>query len=323
MVHVDLNLLVALDALLEDNSVAAAAQRLNLTPPAMSRALARIRRATGDDILVRAGRCMVPTPRALQLRDEARDLVRRATAVLTPARGLDLTTLDRHFVIRGHDALIGAIAPALITRAETTAPKSRLSLLPELSIDQPDLSRGHIDLQIGSTVPDRPEISHEVLGADRMVLALRKDHPHARGRITPKTFSAMVHMTISRRGRLHGPIDDALAEQGLTRRVVASLPTTAAALDVVARSNVVVVIAERVCRPALRRLDLTTRQLPLDLPHVPVVIAWHHRHDSDPAHTWLRGETRTALRHVLTNADQNDPQLAGPANPGSRLGSRR
>ena len=77
MVHVDLNLLIALDALLEENSVAAAADRLHLSPPAMSRTLSRIRRATGDDILVRAGRTMAPTPRALELRDETRDLVRR------------------------------------------------------------------------------------------------------------------------------------------------------------------------------------------------------------------------------------------------------
>jgi DNA-binding transcriptional LysR family regulator len=316
VVHVDLNLLVALDALLEENSVAAAAQRLNLTPPAMSRALARIRRATGDDILVRAGRRMVPTPRALHLRDEARDLVRRATAVLTPVRGLDLATLDRHFVIRGHDALLAAVAPVLITRAEAAAPRVRLSLLPELPVDQPDLSRGHIDLEVGSTVPARPEISHEVLGADRMVVALRKDHPRAKGRLTLKAFTGMVHVTISRRGRLHGPIDDVLAEQGLTRRVVASLPTTAAALDVVARSDAVVVIAERVCRPALRRLGLTTRRIPLAVPQVPVVVTWHHRHTSDPAHTWLRGEARSALQHVLTGADREEPPRSSGPVPG-------
>src|ERR1700742_5245731 len=93
--HVDLNLLIALDALLEENSVAAAADRLHLSPPAMSRTLSRIRRATGDDILVRTGRTMSPTPRALELREETRELVRRATAVLTPVQDPNLDTLER------------------------------------------------------------------------------------------------------------------------------------------------------------------------------------------------------------------------------------
>ena len=121
MVHVDLNLLIALDALLEENSVAAAADRLHLSPPAMSRTLSRIRRATGDDILVRSGRTMTPTPRALELREETRELVRRAAAVLTPPRTLDLDALDRVFTIRSHDALACALAPPL-TAAAAAAP---------------------------------------------------------------------------------------------------------------------------------------------------------------------------------------------------------
>src|ERR1700678_3807908 len=113
--HVDLNLLIALDALLEENSVAAAADRLHLSPPAMSRTLARIRKATGDDILVRTGRTMTPTPRALELREEARELVLRARAVLTPVTTLDLGQLDRAFTLRCHDALVTALAPVLIS----------------------------------------------------------------------------------------------------------------------------------------------------------------------------------------------------------------
>src|ERR1700727_1713040 len=120
--HVDFNLLIALDALLEENSVAAAADRLHLSPPAMSRTLSRIRRATGDDILVRSGRAMTPTPRALELREETRELVRRAAAVLTPARTLDLATLARVFTICGHDALAGALAPPLTAAIGAAAP---------------------------------------------------------------------------------------------------------------------------------------------------------------------------------------------------------
>ncbi|GAB3899072.1 hypothetical protein GCM10029964_084470 [Kibdelosporangium lantanae] len=175
--HVDLNLLVALDALLEENSVAAAADRLRLSAPAMSRTLARIRRATGDDILVRTGRTMTPTPRALALRDETRDLVNRARTVLTPVRTLDLDTLDRTFTLRCHDALVTAFAPALTTLIERDAPNVRVRFLAEPAGDVTDLARGHTDLEIGATRPARPEIAAEVVGDDRMVVVVRADHP--------------------------------------------------------------------------------------------------------------------------------------------------
>jgi DNA-binding transcriptional LysR family regulator len=102
-------------------------------------------------------------------------------------------------------------------------------------------------------------------------------------------------VTISRRGRLHGVPDEALAERGLKRRVLAALPTSAAALDVVAGSDAVVVVAKRVCGPLASRFGVVMREAPLDLPPVEVVMTWHHRHDSDPAHAWLRGEVRAAL----------------------------
>ena len=299
MVHVDLNLLIALDALLEENSVAAAADRLHLSPPAMSRTLSRIRRATGDDILVRAGRTMTPTPRALELREETRELVRRATAVLTPPRTLDLGTLDRVFSIRGHDALAAALAPPLISATGATAPGVQIRLLAEPSADAADLARGHTDLEIGATPPARPEIAAETIGTDYMAVIFRAGHPLADGELTPQRLAAAGHVTVSRRGRLHGVIDDALAEHGLTRRVVASLPTSSAALDLAARTDLVTSVAEQVCRPVWSRLGLLARPFPFAVPPVPVILTWHHRNDTDPAHTWLRAQVRQALRAIL------------------------
>jgi len=304
---VDLNLLVALDALLEENSVAAAADRLHLSPPAMSRTLTRIRRATGDDILVRTGRTMTPTPRALELRDEARELVRRGTAVLTPVRTLDLGTLERRFTLRAHDALAGALAPRLIAAA-AGAPGVRFRLLAEPSADLADLARGHTDLEVGAAGPGRPEVAAETIGADRMVTVFRAGHPLAAGELTPERFAGAGHVSVSRRGRLHGAVDDALAERGLSRRVLAAVPTTAAALDLVAQTDLLTVVAERVCRAACARLGLAARPIPFRLPDTPVIVAWHHRYDTDPAHGWLRTQVRTALRDLLS---------AGPAEVGN------
>jgi DNA-binding transcriptional LysR family regulator len=302
---VDLNLLIALDALLEENSVAAAADRLHLSPPAMSRTLSRIRRATGDDILVRSGRTMTPTPRALELREETRELVRRATAVLTPARTLDLDSLDRVFTIRSHDALAAALAPALTAAIAATAPGVQVRLLAEPSGDVEDLARGHTDLEIGATEPSRPEIAAQTVGADRMAVIVRAGHPLAEGELTPERLAAADHVTVSRRGRLHGVIDDALAERGLRRRVVAALPTSAAALDLVARSGLVTTVAEQVCRPIWTRLGLLARPFPFPVPPVPVIVSWHHRNDSDPAHAWLRAQVGQALRGILDDVPRS------------------
>jgi DNA-binding transcriptional LysR family regulator len=312
VVHVDLNLLIALDALLEENSVAAAAERLHLSPPAMSRTLSRIRRATGDDILVRSGRTMTPTPRALELREETRELVRRATAVLTPPGPLDLDTLDRVFTIRGHDALAAALAPPLTALTAATAPHVRIRLLAEPSADVADLARGHTDLEIGATAPSRPEIAAKTIGTDHMVAVFLDGHPLARGDLTSERLAAASHVTVSRRGRLHGVIDDVLAGQGLTRRVAASLPSSSAALDLVARSDLVTTVAEQVCRPVWTRLGLLTRPFPFPVPPVPVILTWHHRSDTDPAHTWLRAQVCHALRTILeARSGSGSPLNAG------------
>jgi DNA-binding transcriptional LysR family regulator len=132
-----------------------------------------------------------------------------------------------------------------------------------------------------------------------MVAVFRAGHPLADGELTPERLAAAGHVTVSRRGRLHGVIDDALAERGLSRRVVASLPTSSAALDLVARTDLATTVAEQVCRPVWTRLGLLARPLPFPVPPVPVILAWHHRSDSDPAHAWLRAEVRRALRDIL------------------------
>ncbi|MEV6621180.1 LysR family transcriptional regulator [Amycolatopsis sp. NPDC051106] len=293
----DLNLLTALDALLEENSVQAAADRLHLTPPAMSRTLARIRATTGDDILVRTGRTMTPTPRALAMRDEVRTLVARANRVLAPARTVDPATLRRTFTIQGHDALLAALFPALLRTASAEAPAMGLRLLAEASVDTPDLARGHVDLEVGATVPGSPEISHDVVGEDRLALVSR-----AGVALDLDEFAAAEHVIVSRRGRLRDRVDKALAELGVRRRVVAALPTAALALQAIAHSDVVGVMPVRATAPARADLGLVATELPLDLPSSPVVLSWHSRYDTDPAHEWLRAHCRTALADVLEPA---------------------
>lgn len=296
LAKVDLNLLVALDALLEESSVQAAADRLRLSPPAMSRTLTRIRKATGDEILVRTGRTMTPTPRALEIREQVRALVDQASELLTPARTLDLSTLQRTFTIQGHDALLGELSLRLLGCA-SEAPGVSLRFLGEPPTDTLDLARGHIDLDVGSGVPTVPEISHEVVGHDRLVAVFRAGH--ALKDFGLDQFAAADHIIVSRRGRLRDGLDDLLAERGLRRRVVSTVPTAAIALQMVAYSDAVVVAPCRMNARMLADFGLRTFALDIGLPAPPVVLSWHSRFNSDPAHGWLRERSKTALRAAL------------------------
>ncbi|MFS8204265.1 LysR family transcriptional regulator [Streptomyces sp. CWNU-52B] len=301
--QLDLNLLTALDALLEEGSVTDAAARLHVSAPAMSRTLGRIRRATGDQILVRTGRTMTPTPRALALRARVHDLVQQAEAVLSPDTEVDLAALERTFILKWHDALTAAAGPALLRSLRAEAPGVRLRFLAEASTDTHDPRRGDIDLEAGSSEPASPEIRHEVVGHDRLVLALRPSHPLCRGPLALADYVAAEHVTISRRGRLRDPIDDALEAQGVSRQVVAAAPTVAAALQFVRHHDLVAAVTHLVSRPLLDGLGLCTRPLPLPMPTVPVHLAWHQRYDNDPAHTWLRSRARAALHRACDPTD--------------------
>ncbi|WP_437574778.1 LysR family transcriptional regulator [Sorangium sp. So ce887] len=296
--HVDLNLLTALDALIEERSVSAAAARLHLSQPAMSRTLGRIRDATGDPILVRTGRTMALTPRALALRQEVQAIVQRAHAVFAPERELDLQKLDRTFTVRCHDALTAALGTRLLRAVQEQAPHVQLRLLGEPTGDTDDLRHGRVDLEIGAAEPALPEIRGELVGQDCLVVAVRRDHPLARGRLTARRYAQALHVIVSRRGRLRDPIDDALEALGLRRRVVAAAPTSAAAIHFVQESDLVVVLPARVCGPTLRTVGLSALPLPLDVPELRIVQLWHQRYESDKAHAWLRGHTREILQAI-------------------------
>jgi len=301
--HVDLNLLTALDALLEEGSVSGAAARLYLSEPAMSRTLGRIRRATGDQILVRTGRTMTPTLHAVAIRAEVHTLVQHAHAVLAPAHELDLETLERTFTLQCHDAITTALGPSLLATLQAHAPAVALRLLAEASTDTNDLRHGTVDLEIGSAEPSLSEIRFETIGHVQLVVAVRPDHPLTEGDLTIDRYAQARHIIVSRRGRLHDPIDDALAACGLRRRVVAVAPTSTAALHFVRHSDLVVVVPEYICRPTMSTLGLPTLPLPLVVPPVAINQAWHHRYDTDKAHTWLRGQVRDILRALCRSAD--------------------
>ncbi|KJE24567.1 transcriptional regulator, LysR family [Frankia torreyi] len=300
---VDLNLLVTLDALLAERSVSGAARRLHLTEPAVSRALGRIRKATGDPILVRAGNAMVPTPRALEIHAEVHALVQRAHAVFAPVGAPDLATLDRTFTILGSDMLVAAIGVDLLDRLARQAPRVRLRFLPEPTPSADPLRDGTADLEIGQIDSTAPEIRVETLGEDSAIAVVRAGHPLTERPLTPQRLAAARHVVASRRGRLHGPIDDALATLGLRRAVVASVPSHTVALALVAQSDLVGVAPRRLGRDRLAALGLVPLDLGLDLPSLSLCLAWHPRFDADASHRWLRAQVRDVIRGSITQSE--------------------
>lgn len=289
----DLNLLFTLDVLLTEGSVARAARRLRLSPSAMSRALARLRQTTGDPLLVRAGRGLVPSPRALELRDRVSRLVHDGEEVLRPSDTLDLTRLDRVFILRASEGFVENFGAALLAQVRRAAPGVRLRFVHKLEKDSGPLREGTVDLETG--VVDRhigPEVRAQALFRDRYVGVVRTGHPLSKRRVTVARYSTAEHVQILRRDDDRGLIDAALGAQGLERRIVATVGGFSAALALARASDLVASVPER--HTGNLRDRMHTFALPISLPEFTVSLLWHPRMDGDPAHRWLRGCVKLA-----------------------------
>ncbi|MER8749401.1 LysR family transcriptional regulator [Mesorhizobium sp. M1050] len=285
MASPDLNLLFALDVLLSEGSVARAASRLRLSPSAMSRTLARLREATGDPLLVRAGRSLVATPRAEELRQQVGRVVQDAEALLRPARLLDLGRLDRIFTLRTNESFVEEFAPRLVARIQADAPGVRLRFAPK-SDNVMSLRDAAIDLDIGVAGETGPEVRIQALLRDRFIGAVRMGHPLSEGAVTPERYAAGRHISVSRRGREKGPIDEALNLLGLQRTVVCMVSGFSAALAMARTSDLIASVPERHTEGA--RAGMHSFPLPVATAGVTISMLWHPRLDADPAQRWLR-----------------------------------
>jgi DNA-binding transcriptional LysR family regulator len=293
----DLNLLVTLDVLLAEGSVARAAQRLRLSPSAMSRALARLRATTGDPLLVRAGRGLVPTPRALALRERVGQLVQDGTAVLGPAEMLDLKRLVRTFTLRTSEGFVENFGPDLIGSVGAEAPGVRLRFVQKPNRDSAPLRDGSVDLETGVVgTMTGPEVLAQALFRDHFVGVVRKGHPLSRAKITPARYAAGRHILVSRRGLDRGPIDEALHPLGLEREIATIVGGFATALALARASDLIASVPER--HTGNLRAGMHSFPLPVAIPEITVSLLWHPRLDADPAHRWLRRHVRDACAAI-------------------------
>jgi len=301
MDNVDMNLLAALDVLLAEGSVTGAARRLGLSSSAMSRTLTRLRSATGDPLLVRAGRRLVPTPRAAELRDRVHELSRDVRAVLRPQiADLDIAALELTFTIRASEGFVEFLSAPLVAAVMQAAPHIRLRFAPKPDKDAGPLREGLIDLEIGVLGVSAPEIRTQLLFRDRFVGVARIGHPLLAG-VTPARYAACDHIVASRNADFTGPVDDALEKLGLRRAIRVVVPGYPDAMRI-ARHSDLIALVPRSClgnSPASEHAatsGLESFELPVSTPEITISAMWHPRVDADPAHRWLRDTVTSVCR---------------------------
>lgn len=296
----DLNLFFTLDVLLAEGSVARAGQRLRLSSSAMSRALARLRETTGDPLLVRAGRGLVPTPRAIELREQVHQIVQDAEAVLRPSKKLNLQQLVRTFTLRTSEGFVENFGPRMIECVSNKAPGVRLCFVLKPDKDSTPLRDGIIDLETGVVAKTiGPEVRAQALFRDRFVGVVRSGHPLSRGRVTPARYASCGHIAVSRPGLEMGAIDEAMGLLGLEWKIVTTVGGFSTAIALARASDFIATVPER--HTGVLREGLHTFSLPFATPEFTVSLLWHPRMNADPAHRWLR----ECLRDVCSDPSAN------------------
>ncbi|HTO68198.1 MAG TPA: LysR family transcriptional regulator [Bradyrhizobium sp.] len=283
----DLNLLVTLDVLLEEGSVARAAKRLRLSPSAMSRTLSRLREATGDPLLVRAGRGLIPTPRALELRERVGIIVHEGHAMLRPADALDLKTVARIFTLRTADGFVENFGPRLLERVGLEAPGIRLNFLQKPDKGSAPLREGRIDLETAVVEPSMgPELRAQALFRDRLIGVVNSSHPFAEREVTAEAYKGARHVIVSRTGFDEDAVDRPFLPADLPRRIGSAVSGFATALALARQTDLVATVPE--LHTAALRDGMFSFPLPVPTKGFTVSMVWHPRLDADPVHRWLR-----------------------------------
>lgn len=295
---VDLNLLVALDLLLEHRSVRAAARAARVTPSAMSHTLGRLRALFGDELLVRAGAVLVPTARAEELAGPVREALVAVRAALSPTEAFAPGALRRAFRVVCTDHVSTVLLPGVAAILREEAPGVDLHERPLGPTVMEELRSGEVDLAIGLFPDAPPEMRSRRLFTDGFVTVARPDHPRLAGReLDLDRFLAEGHLLVAPRGTPRGTVDELLAARGLSRRVVRTVPHFLSALWQVGDGDLLLTVSRRLVAMAAARLPLAAWPTPLSVEDYVLSALWHPRTDRSPADSWLRGVlSRAAAR---------------------------
>lgn len=283
----DLNLLIALDALLDEANVSRAADRLSLTQPTVSGMLARLRDGFGDPLLVRGRHGMVPTPRAIAVHPHVKGVLRDAAALLTPSV-FDPSQAKMTVTLSVNDYMLSAVLAPFLRELRRSAPGIRLALVP-LEIDglAARMAEGQVDLAVTISEFAAPELRRLPLGRNRYIGVARPEHPIHKKPVTLDRFCSFDHVLVSPAGGgFQGPTDQALSQRGRHRHIALSVPTFGVLPEILALDDLIAVVPERLAITWQDRL--TSFETPIEVEGFETVVVWHSRHQADPAHQWIR-----------------------------------
>ncbi len=285
---VDLNLLVALEALLAERNVTRAAARLKLSQSAMSAALARLRTLFGDPLLLRTSGGMLPTSKGQELVAPVRLVLAEIDRLVQQPGTFDPAGAERTFTIAASDYVEFAILPRLVDFLEARAPRARLAVRPmDFGAVGRSLEAGEVDLGILGAGFAPPSLRSRPLFVERFVCVARMGHPRVGERLTLDQYCALDHVLVSPSGgAFSAPADDALAAIGRSRHVRLSVPHFLLVPEILTRSDMIAVLPERLARGYGDRFRIF--DLPFELAPFSVVAIWHERTHRDPALAWLR-----------------------------------
>ena len=302
--RVDLNLFVVLDAIYTEGGITRASERLNLTQPAISHALSRLREVVGDPLFVREGHAMAPTPAAHALIGPVRRALREIEGSLNQLKRFDPATSTRAFRIGMRHIVESSALPGLARRIRCQAPHVRLAAVHhDRDALHGALATGELDAVIDVLLPRVPQVSYERLAGGNMVVAMRAGHPRLADTLDLATYLELEHVMASSRRAGPGLEDLALERLGHERRVVVRCQHHWTACQVVAGSDLLLTLPARYAGRANAALGNRLFPFPLDAPANDLYLYWHANLEDEPGNHWLREQIRVGLSEAAGAPD--------------------
>ena len=289
--NIDLNLMLAFDALFEERSVSRAAARQRVSQPAMSAALAKLRDLFQDPLFIRASNEMVPTARALEIASPIHNALREIVSCLEAPAKFEPVNSPRTFRLQGTDYVEAVLLPPLMQRMLSIAPKIKIIYRPPAPTQlAADLEQGHLDMGIGYIPNPMPNLRAQLLFRDSFVFVARNDHPKISGSISLMHFADLLHIQVlPRDSEMYAtPVDDALSKVNIVRNIALWVPSFLNVLYLVSFSDMVAIMPKRIVRKFCKVLPIQEIAPPLDLPEIEVRMFWAERSMHDSGHRWLR-----------------------------------
>lgn len=319
---VDLNLFVVFDTIYSEGGITRASQRLNLSQPAISHALARLRTMFDDPLFTRQGHVMTPTPLARRMIEPVRQSLRGLEVTLAKADRFDAGSAVKRFVIGMRDVLESVILPDLMRTVAAVAPRIDINVVrAERRELERELAAGTLDVALDVLLPLPEEIRRERLGVEWPTVVVRRNHPVVGARLTLDSYLAQEHILVSSRRRGLSAEDFELARHNLRRRVRLRCQSYLAACRTVSRTDLILTMPQRYARILNRELDNRLLPFPLEVPAFDSYLYWHANAEADPANAWLRQQLRETFRGLASPASRARRSRAGP-DPSARRSFR-